>query len=161
METSNLTLHLPSLSDLGMESSSDRCHGSSRSARVAGDERQTVLSLAQLCVGRPARLARHILDNVLSQHVLQLLGLEATLDDQSRTAVDGTAGTQLGEQERRDVVLRPLHTLADLGDVGEDGLLVAFAHALGRWDLVALGASRGMVGVLLGKKGEEPALRKD
>lgn len=97
MRTTNLTLHLSSLSNLGRETSLDRRHGSSRSARVAGDERETVLSLAQLGIGRSAGLARHVLDDVFSQHVLQLLGLETTLDDQPRTSVDGTAGTQLGE----------------------------------------------------------------
>lgn len=58
------------------------------------------------------------------------------------------------------MVLGPLHTLADLGDVGKDGLLVAFTHALGRWDLVALGAASGMVRVLLGQEAEESALQK-
>lgn len=58
------------------------------------------------------------------------------------------------------MVLGPLHTLADLGDVGEDGLLVAFTHALRRWDLVALRASSGMVRVLLGQEAEESALQR-
>lgn len=152
--------HLPSLSDLGRETSLDRGNGPSGSARVAGDEGQTVLSLAQLRVGRPACLARHVLDDVLPQHVLQLLRLETTLDDQTSGACGRTARTQFGEQECGDVVLGTFHTLANLWKVGEDGLLVAFTHALGRWDLVALGSPGGVVGVLLGEKVEESALRR-
>jgi len=152
--------HLPSLSDLGRETSLDRGNRPPRSARVAGDEGQTVLSLAQLRVGRPACLARHVLDDVLAQHVLQLLRLETTLDDQTSGACGRAARTQFGEQECGDVLLGPLHTLADLWEVGENGLLIAFSHALRRWDLVALGTSGGVVRVLLGQEVEESALRQ-
>lgn len=48
-----------------------------------------------------------------------------------------------------------LHPLADLGNVGEDGLLVAFTETLWRGDLVALGAGAGEVGVLRVEKREE------
>lgn len=159
-QTTNLRPHLSPLSDLGRETALDGGDRPPGSARVAGNERQTVLSLAQLRVGRPARLARHVLDDVLPQHVLQLLRLETTLDDQTSGTSGGAARTQFGEQECGDVLLGPLHTLANLGKVGEDGLLVAFTHALGRWDLVALGSSGGVVGVLLGEKAEESALRR-
>ena len=64
--------------------------------------------------------------DVPSQHVLNLLLLVSALDDQSPRSVDTAAGSQLGEQELRHVLVAPLHALADLGDVGEDGLLVAF-----------------------------------
>lgn len=48
-----------------------------------------------------------------------------------------------------------LHPLADLGDVGEDGLLVSFTETL-RWgDLVALDAVAGEVGMLRVEKGKE------
>lgn len=155
-----LSAHLPSLADLGRKTSLDGCDGPTGSARVAGDERQTVLSLAQLRVGRLAGLARDVFDDVLAQHYLQLLGLEATLDDQLPATSDRAAGTQLGEQERGDVLVGALHALADLSEVGEDGLLVAFAHTLGRRDLVALAASRGVLGVLLGEGCEESTLQR-
>lgn len=156
----NLCPHLPSLSDLGRETSLDRGNGPSGSAGVAGDEGQTVLSLAQLRVRRSARLARHVLDDILPQHVLQLLRLETTLDDQTSSTRGRAARTQFGEQKSGDVLLGSLHTLANLGKVGEDGLLVSFTHALRRWDLVALGSSSSVVGVLLGEKAEKPALRR-
>ena len=45
---------------------------------VAVDEVQAVLSLVELRVGRAAGLASDILDDVLSQDVLDLLLLETT-----------------------------------------------------------------------------------
>jgi hypothetical protein len=157
--------HLPSpLSDLRGETSLDGLDGTSRSAAVARDEVEAVLTLGQtalyqlrtasensrnlLCVWRTARLARDVFDNVPPEHVLNLLLLEATLDDQPAVASDGTAGTQLGEQELCNMLLGTLHALANLGDVGEDGLLVAFAKTL-RWgDLVATRACAGKVRML-------------
>jgi hypothetical protein len=53
------------------------------------------------------------------------------------------------------VLVRTLHTLANLGKVGEDGLLVAFAHALWGRDLVALCARAGKIGMLRVEKCEE------
>jgi hypothetical protein len=53
------------------------------------------------------------------------------------------------------VLVRALHALADLGEVGEDGLLVAFAHALWGRDLVALCARAGEVGMLRVEEREE------
>lgn len=53
------------------------------------------------------------------------------------------------------MLLRPLHALANVRNVGEDGLPVSFAHALRRGDLVALGAAEGVVRVLLGELVEE------
>lgn len=84
--------------------------------------------------------------------------MEATLDNQLPTTGHGTTGTQLGEEESGHVLLGPLHALADLGDVGKDGLLVSLAHALRRWDLVALLSSGSMLGVLLGEEVEEATL---
>lgn len=64
--------------------------------------------------------------------------LEATLDHQSAGAVDGTGGTQFGEQELYNVLRLAAHLLANVGDVDEDGALVAFTLHEGRWDGVAL-----------------------
>ena len=52
-----------------------------------------------------------------------------------------------------------LHALADLGKVGKDGLLVAFAQALRRRDLVRPCAGRGVIGVLL-LQGNKEALKE-
>jgi hypothetical protein len=55
-----LDLHLPSLSDLGRETSLDSLDGTTRAARVAGNEVKTVLAFGQFRVRGPACLARHI-----------------------------------------------------------------------------------------------------
>lgn len=89
------------------------------------------------------------------QNVLQLLLLELAANDQPLATVHGTAGTQLGEQELRDVLVVPLHALANVGNVCKDGLLVSFPHDLRRRNLVALAAIAGQVGVLAPKEGEE------
>lgn len=81
--------------------------------------------------------------------------METTLDDQTTGTVDTTAGTQFGEQELHDVVVGPLHALADIGDVGENGTTVTFTETLGRGDLVGLGAAGQQVGVVALDEGEE------
>jgi hypothetical protein len=135
-----LTHHPPSLSNLGRETSLDGLYRTTRSTAVACDEVETVLTLGEIRVGRTACLARNVLDNVPPKNVLQLLLLETTLDDQAFLVGKRTARTQLSKQELSNVLVGTLHPLADLGKVGEDGLLVSFTHAL-RWgDLVALGA---------------------
>ena len=53
------------------------------------------------------------------------------------------------------MLVRPLHLLADVGNVGEDGLLVAFTQALWRWDLVGPAAARGKVRVRVVEQLEE------
>ena len=58
-----------------------------------------------LGVWRTACLARNVFDNVPPQDVLNLLLLEATLDDQASAAVDGTARTQLSKQVSGNVLL--------------------------------------------------------
>ena len=80
--------------------------------------------------------------------MLDLFLLEATLDDETTRAVDGTSGTHFGEHVLDDVLWLPVHTLADIGDVGEDGLLVAFTQDLRRRDRVTLagGCEEGGVG---------------
>lgn len=129
---SSLTLHLLSLSDLGRETRLDGRDGPSGTARVACDKVQTVLALVELGVGRFACFADNVFENVFPQNVLNVLLLETTTDNQPPAAVDGTRGTQLSKQVQGDVVLGTLHALGNLGNVGKDGLLVAFAHALRR-----------------------------
>ena len=64
--------------------------------------------------------------------------LELATNDQPARAVDGTGGTQLGEHELDGVLWLTMHTLANIGDVAEDGLLVSFSHELRRRECVAL-----------------------
>jgi hypothetical protein len=102
-----------------------------------------------------ARVGYPKLTDVFSDDVLNLLLLETTLDDQSSATVYGTTGTQLSEQVSSDVLLSSLHALADVGNVGEDSLSVAFSHTLRRGNLVALCSGGNMVGVPLGELVEE------
>ena len=80
--------------------------------------------------------------------MLDLFLLEATLDDETTRTVDGTSCTHFCEHVLDDVLGLPVHTLADIGDVGEDGLLVAFTQDLRRRDCVTLagGCEEGGVG---------------
>lgn len=48
-----------------------------------------------------------------------------------------------------------LHALADIGNVGENGTTVTFTKALGRGNLVGLGAAGQKVGVVALDEGEE------
>ncbi|KAI6749144.1 hypothetical protein HG531_008091 [Fusarium graminearum] len=54
-----------------------------------------------------------------------------------------------------NVLFGSLHALADIGNVGENSFSVAFSHALGWGDLVALCSGHNVVGVPLGKLAEE------
>ena len=108
-----------------------------------------------LCVRGTAGLASDVFDDVPPENVLDLLLLETTLDNQTSGTVNGTAGTQFGEQELGNVLVSTLHPLANLGNVGEDGLLVSFTETLRRRDLVALDAVAGEIGVLRVEEGEE------
>ena len=74
--------------------------------------------------------------DVASQDVFQLLLLKFTPDDKPLAAVDRPTGTQFGKQELRDVLIESLHTLADIADVGKDGLLITLTQHLRRGDLV-------------------------
>lgn len=104
---------------------------------------------------KPAVAKLQKLTDVFSDNVLDLLLLETTLDDQPSASVNGTAGTQLGKKIGGKMLLGSLHTLRNIGDVGKDGFSVAFSHALGRGDLVALGSWGSVVGVSLGELVEE------
>lgn len=53
------------------------------------------------------------------------------------------------------MLVASLHALADFGDVGKDGLLVAFTQTLWWGDLVRLGAAGQHVGMLRLDEGEE------
>lgn len=93
--------------------------------------------------------------DISSEDVLNLLLLETTLDNQTSSTVDTSAGTQFGEQELHNVVVRTLHTLADIGDVGENGTTVTFTQTLRRRDLVRLGPAGEHVGVVALDEGKE------
>lgn len=60
-EATRLCLLTLALSDLGGETGLDGGDGTARSARVASDERQTVLSLVELGIWRSAGLAGDVL----------------------------------------------------------------------------------------------------
>jgi hypothetical protein len=57
-----LSLLSSALADLGRETGLDGRNGTSGTARVAGDEVKTVLTLVELCIRRTAGLASNVLD---------------------------------------------------------------------------------------------------
>ena len=79
--------------------------------------------------------------------MLDLLLLETTLDDKASRAVDGAGGTHFREHVLDDVLGLPVHTFADVGDVGEDGLLVAFTCELRRRNCVTFASGGEECGV--------------
>ena len=60
--SSRLSLLSSALADLGRETGLDGRDGTSGTARVAGDEVETVLTLVELCIWRAAGLASNVLD---------------------------------------------------------------------------------------------------
>ena len=82
------------------------------------------------------------LTDVSAQNVLDLLLLETTLDDKAPRAVDGAGGTHFREHVLDDMLWLPVHTFADIGDVGEDRLLVSFTEDLRGRDGVPLAGGR-------------------
>lgn len=86
--------------------------------------------------------------DVPTQNVLDLLLLEATLDDKAPGTVHRAGGTHLREHVLNDVLRLPVHTFADVGDVCKDGLLVAVTQKLWRRNRVPLadGGEEGRVG---------------
>ena len=80
--------------------------------------------------------------NVATEDVLDLLLLEPTLDDETAGTVDGAGGTHFREHVLDDMLRLPVHTFADIGNVGEDRLLVSFTEDLRRRDGVPLAGGR-------------------
>lgn len=115
--------------DLSLEALLDRGDGALGATDLAKHKVETVL-LLQDCVGRVARPAGDVLVNVVPQHSLDLLGLEATLDHEPVGAIDGAGGAELGKHVRLHVLHLPAHGFADLRKVDPDGLLRAFAGNL-------------------------------
>ena len=93
---------------------------------------------------RQLREMKHIqseaatLTDVMSQDVLDLLLLELASDNETTSPIDRARCTQLGKQILNGVFRWSVHTLADVGDVGEHGLLVSFSGYLRRCNHIAL-----------------------
>lgn len=115
----------------GLETGLNTSDRASRPARLALQEEQPGVLLED-GFGRAAGVARHVLLDVPPQHVLDLLRLEAALDDELGVAVDGTARAQLGEQKVQQVLRLSMQRFADFGKVGKRRLLGAHAQHLGR-----------------------------
>ena len=74
--------------------------------------------------------------------MLDLLLLEATLNNETAGTVDRAGGTHFRKHILDDVLGLAMHTLADVGDIREDGLLVTFTQNLGRRNRVPLPCGR-------------------
>lgn len=122
---------LGTLAGLRLETGLDSTDGTLRAALFASDEEDTVL-LGELCLWTLAGLTDDVLGDVSSENVFDLLGLETTTNDKTLRTVNGTNGTQLGEKELNDVLWLTVHTLANVDNVGKDGLFGAISGDLGR-----------------------------
>ncbi len=76
-------------------------------ARHALEEEQPGL-LVEDGVWRSAGVAGHVLLDVAAEDVLNVLLLEAALDDELVVSVDGAHGAQLGEEEGQQVLRLPM-----------------------------------------------------
>jgi len=156
MRPSSKSHTLPSpLANLSRETVFDGRDGTTRSARVAGDKVETILSLVEFGIGRTASLARYVFHDISSQDILNLFLLETTLDDQSSASVDGSIGPQFGKEELNHMFIRPLHATANLVEIGKDGLLVAFTETLRGRNLVVLASGTGQIRMVGMQHGEE------
>jgi hypothetical protein len=63
--------------------------------------------------------------DVSSQNVLNLLLLKSALDDQPSRTVYGPRGAHLSKEKLDYMLGLPMHSLADLGNVGEYGFFIA------------------------------------
>ena len=122
---------LGTLAGLRLETALDGADGTLGSTLFAGDEEDAVL-LCELGFWTLASLADDVFGDVSSEDVLDLLGLETAADDETLGAVDGADGSQLGKEELDDVLGLTVHTLADVDDVGKDGLFGAVSGDLRR-----------------------------
>lgn len=77
----------------------------------------------------------------------------SSLDDESMRTIDRTTRSKFGKEESNNVLVLPVHLLANLGQVGEDGLLVSFFEHLRRGDGVSSSISIEL-GVLGSKDSE-------
>ena len=78
--------------------------------------------------------------DVTTKNVFDLFLLEATFDDQTTGSVHRPGSTHFGEHELDDVLRLPVHSFTDIGNIGEDRLLVSFSHDLWGSNSVAFGA---------------------
>ena len=83
-----------------------------------------------------------MLANISPQNILNLLLLKPALDDQPPAPIHASTCPQFCEYELHDVLLTPLHSLADIRNVGKDSLLIPFAETLWWWNDVAFRATR-------------------
>jgi len=97
-----------------------------------------------------------ILLDVATQHVLDLFGLEATLDDQLLVAVHGTAGTQLGQQEVEQMLGQAMKRFRNVHEVGKGGLLGSHTQHLRRSHHELWLATGGHVRILVENDFEDP-----
>lgn len=103
----------------------------------------------------PDVCSAHKRTNVSPQNVLHVLLGVTTLDDESVRTIDRTTRSQLGKEERNDVLVLSVHLLANVGQVGKDRLLVTLSKHLRGSNRVASSVSVKF-GVLGSKDSEGP-----
>jgi len=98
----------------------------------------------------------HILLDIPSEHILNMLLLEPSLHDQLAATVNGTTGTQLSEKESQQVLGLTMQHLRNLGKVGERGLFSSHTDNLWGSHDELLAPAVDHVGVLISHDAEHP-----
>lgn len=79
--------------------------------------------LGELSIGTPTHLARDILNNILPQQTLNILGNILSTNDKTLTSINRPLGTEFGHEELEDVLGGSLHHGTDFLEVDPEGLL--------------------------------------
>lgn len=114
--------HRRTLGGKSLETGLDARHRTTGAACFTLEEVESGVFLEDRVRGTTG-VAGDVLLDVSTEDVLDLLGLEATLDDQLRVSVNGTTGTQLSEQKVQQMLLLSVQHFANLCEVGERRLL--------------------------------------
>lgn len=93
----------------GLETALYTCDRTPRTASLTLQEEQSGVLLKN-GLRRATGLTGHVLLNVFLKYTFDLLCLETTLDDQLVVRVHRTARTQLGQQERLNVLWLPMQS---------------------------------------------------
>lgn len=120
-----------SLAGDSLEAGFDAGDGAAWAAGFALQEEESGV-LLQDCVGGFAGVTGDIFLDVATQDILNLLGLEASLNDQLIVAIHWATCAQFRQQVIQKMLRQPMQHLADLHEVGKGGLLGANSQYLWR-----------------------------
>ena len=80
--------------------------------------------------------------DVTTKDIFNLFLLEATFDNQTARSIHRPSRTHFCKHKLNDVLWLPMHSFANIWDIGEDRFLVSFSHDLWGSNGVTFGAGR-------------------